>query len=153
MIRIRHVAFRRLILLGVILWSHPAFAQVDLMGSWRPLPRNQDGSGMTGDIAGVPVTDAARWRVAELVAGRLRRHRVGVPSARLGLLARRPALRAARWADIDQATQKVIAYRGHLNMLEQETTIWMDGRPHPPANASTRGAVSPPANGTATRWS
>ena len=33
--------FRRLILLVVMLWSHPAFAQVDLMGSWRPLPRNQ----------------------------------------------------------------------------------------------------------------
>ena len=34
-----------------------------MMGVWRPLPRNQDGSGMTGDIAGVPVSDAARWRV------------------------------------------------------------------------------------------
>ena len=29
----------------------------------------------------------------------------------------------------------MIAYRGHLNMMEQETTIWMDGRPHPPENA------------------
>jgi len=30
------------------------------------------------------------------------------------------------WADIDQDTQKVIAYHGHLNQQEQETTItWM----------------------------
>ena len=78
----------------MMLWCQSAFAQMDIMGVWRPLPRNQDGSGMTGDIAGVPVSDAARWRVAELVAGRLRRHRVGLPSARVGLLARGSAVGA-----------------------------------------------------------
>jgi hypothetical protein len=41
---------------------------------------------------------------------------MGLPPARLGLLARGAAV-------------------GHLNQQEQETTIWMDGRPHPPANA------------------
>ncbi len=51
-----------LLALLATLWNSPALAQADLMGTWRPLPRNQDGSGMTGDIAGVPVTDAARWR-------------------------------------------------------------------------------------------
>jgi hypothetical protein len=35
-------------------------------------------------------------------------------------------------ADIDDPTQQVIAYRGRLSMREQETTIWMDGRPRPP---------------------
>jgi hypothetical protein len=56
---------RRVPLLAVLimLWCQPAFAQMDIMGVWRPLPRNQDGSGMTGDIAGVPVSDAARGRV------------------------------------------------------------------------------------------
>ena len=39
------------------------------------------------------------------------------------------------WSDVDPATQKVIAYHGHINQLEQETTIWMDGRPHPPEHA------------------
>ena len=39
------------------------------------------------------------------------------------------------WSEVDEATQKVVAYHGHMNMMEQETTIWMDGRPHPPANA------------------
>jgi len=127
--------FRRLILLVVMLWSHPAFAQVDLMGSWRPLPRNQDGSGMTGDIAGVPVTDAARWRVQswspedfDVTEWACRPH-----AWDYSLEGPLSALRV--WADIDQATQKVVAYRGHLNMQEQEATIWMDGRPHPPANA------------------
>ena len=36
---------------------------------------------------------------------------------------------------MDRPTQKIVAYHGHLNMMEQETAIWMDGRPHPPANA------------------
>ena len=35
----------------VAVCTTPALAQTDLMGTWRPLPRNQDGSGMTGDIA------------------------------------------------------------------------------------------------------
>jgi hypothetical protein len=39
------------------------------------------------------------------------------------------------WAEVDQASQQVIAYHMHINMQEQETAIWMDGRPHPPANA------------------
>src|SRR4029434_2749794 len=38
-------------------------------------------------------------------------------------------------AEVNAETQKPIAYHGHLNQQEQETTIWMDGRPHPPANA------------------
>src|SRR5207249_12132449 len=39
------------------------------------------------------------------------------------------------WTDIDRDTQHIIAYHGHINQEEQEVTIWMDGRPHPPANA------------------
>jgi hypothetical protein len=118
-----------------LLASVPAFAQIDLSGQWRTLPRNQDGSGMTGDAAGVPITENGRWRahswspedfdVAEWVC---RPH-----AWDYSLEGPLSALRM--WADVDQATQKIIAYRGHLNMMEQEATIWMDGRPHPPANA------------------
>jgi len=124
-----------LVLLLVACWSAPAFAQMDFMGSWRPLPRNQDGSGMTGDIAGVPVTDAARWRAQswspedfDVTEWACRPH-----AWDYSLEGPLSALRI--WAEVDQATQKVIAYHGHLNMQEQEATIWMDGRPHPPANA------------------
>ena len=45
------------------LWGYPAF-QADIMGLWRPLPRNHEGSGMIGDIAGIPVTEGNRARVA-----------------------------------------------------------------------------------------
>jgi len=128
---------RRASLVAVLtlLWCPSAFAQMDLMGVWRPLPRNQDGSGMTGDVAGVPVSEAARWRVQswspedfDVTEWACRPH-----AWDYSLEGPLSALRI--WADIDQATQKVIAYHGHLNQQEQETTIYMDGRPRPPANA------------------
>ncbi|MGH2399708.1 MAG: hypothetical protein ACRDF6_07665 [bacterium] len=119
----------------VAVWSQTALAQTDISGNWRALPRNQDGSGMIGDIAGVPVSPAGRWRTeswspddfdtAEWVC---RPH-----AWDYSLEGPLSALRI--WAEVDQATQEVIAYHGHLNMMGQEATIWMDGRPHPPANA------------------
>jgi hypothetical protein len=122
------------ILLLVMFASHPAFAQVDITGLWRPLPRNQDGSGMTGDSAGLPLSPAGQWRaqswspedfdVAEWVC---RPH-----SWDYSLEGPLSAMRL--WAEVDRPTQRVVAYRGHLNMMEQETAIWMDGRPHPPEN-------------------
>lgn len=51
-----------LLALLAVLVAQPAMAQGnDIAGLWRPLARNQDGSGMTGDMAGVPVSDALRW--------------------------------------------------------------------------------------------
>jgi hypothetical protein len=110
-------------------------AQRDISGRWRPLPRNEDGSGMTGDRAGLPVSQEGRWRadtwspdeydVAEWVC---RPHPwdfslEGILSA----LEFRP--------EIDRATQQVMAYRGQINQMEQRVSIWMDGRPRPPAYA------------------
>jgi len=43
-----------LVLVGVMLVASPVSAQVDIAGLWRPLARNQDGSGMDGDLAGLP---------------------------------------------------------------------------------------------------
>ena len=122
-----------LVVLAALL-SRPATAQVDLTGLWRPLPRNQGGSGMVGDSAGVPLSDAGRWRaeywspedfdVAEFVC---RPHAFDY-----SLEGPLSAMRV--WTDVDRPTQQVIAYHGHVNQQEQETTIWMDGRPHPPRN-------------------
>jgi len=121
-------------LLGILV-SQPAVAQVDITGLWRPMSRNQDGSGMTGDAAGMPISAEGRWRadswspeefdVAEWVC----RPHAWDYSFDGGLSPIR------FWPEIDQATQQIIAYHGHINQEEQETTIWMDGRPHPPAYA------------------
>ena len=89
-------------------------------------------AGWTGDYAGLPLSDAGRWRaqswvpenfeVAELVC---RPHAfdfsLEAGAARL------------RWVpDIEDSSQKLVAYHGRLSMREQENTIWMDDRPRPP---------------------
>jgi hypothetical protein len=123
-----------LVVLGILV-SPPVFAQVDITGLWRPMSRNQDGSGMTSDAAGMPLSSEGRWRadswspeefdVAEWVC----RPHAWDYSFDGGLSPIR------FWPEIDQATQQIVAYHGHINQEEQETTIWMDGRPHPPAHA------------------
>jgi hypothetical protein len=123
-----------LALLGLSL-CQPAFAQQDISGLWRPLARNEDGDGMTGDSAGLPLSAESRWRadswspddfdVAEWVC---RPHPWDFSLE--GILSQ-----LQFWPEIDRATQKVIAYHGHINQLEQEVTIWMDGRARPPEHA------------------
>ena len=118
-----------------ISWSDTALAQVDLSGQWQTLPRNQDGSGLTGDAAGVPLSDEGKWRaqswspedfdVAEWVC---RPHAFDY-----SLEGPRSWLRFR--PEIHEPTQTLIAYHGHIEMMGQASTIWMDGRPHPPANA------------------
>ncbi|NOT28590.1 MAG: hypothetical protein HOP16_21115 [Acidobacteria bacterium] len=116
----------------VTLGAPPVFAQVDLAGMWRPLARNEDGSGLDGDYAGIPLSDAGRWRAQSWVPENFE-----VPE-----LVCRPhawdfSLEAGaarlRWTpQIEDSTQRVVAYHGRLSMREQETTIWMDGRERPP---------------------
>ena len=128
----------RALVLGVAaatLWVTPALAQADLSGMWRPLPRNQDGSGLAGDAAGVPLSPEGRWRadsfspdefdVAEWVCR---------PHA-WDYSLEGPLSPIRFWTEVDRASQKLVAYHGHINMEQQETSIWMDGRPHPSAYA------------------
>ena len=119
----------------VLALAEVTFAQRDIAGRWRPLPRNEDGSGMMGDRAGLPLNLEGQWRAdswspdefdtAEWVC---RPHPwdfslEGVLSA----MEFRP--------EIERATQKVIAYHGQINQMEQRVSIWMDDRPRPPAHA------------------
>lgn len=127
---------QRVVLAGLLvaLYNHPVSAQVDLSGMWQTTPRNQDGSGMTGDTAGVPVSQYGRWRadswspedfdVAEWVC---RPH-----SFDYGLEGGLSRMRV--WPEVDRPTQKMIAWHAHANQEEQETAIWMDGRERPAAN-------------------
>jgi len=123
-------------LVGLVVCSAlPAQAQVDFSGLWTPMSRNQDGSGMTGDAAGLPLTPGAQSRaqswspedfdVAEWVC---RPH-----SFDYSLEGPRSWLRFVPL--VDEPTQKLLGYHGHIEMMGQESMIWMDGRPHPPVNA------------------
>jgi hypothetical protein len=124
-----------LLVLLAALWGYPAFAQADIMGLWRPLPRNQDGSGMIGDIAGIPVTEGDRARVASWSPEDFDTTEFACRPHSWDYSLEGPLSPIRFWAEIDQATQKLIAYHGHINQEEQEVTIWMDGRPHPPEAA------------------
>ena len=112
--------------------SHPALAQVDLTGLWRPLARNEYGSGMDGDYAGLPLSAAGRWRAQSWTPENFEVPEwVCRPHAwDFSLEAGAAQLRLV--PDIDDATQRLTAYHGRLSMREQEATIWMDGRPRPP---------------------
>src|SRR5512134_48788 len=46
----------------LLLVNGSAWAQTDLTGLSRPLFRNDDGSGLDGDYAGLPLSAAGRWR-------------------------------------------------------------------------------------------
>ena len=121
--------------LAVTLAGHTIFAQADITGFWRPQPRNQDGSGMIGDYAGVPLSPSGRWRAESWSPDDYDLAEYACRPHAWDYSLEGPLSQMRMWSDVDPATQKVIAYHGHLNQQEQETTIYMDGRPHPPANA------------------
>lgn len=90
---------------------------------------------MTGDAAGVPVSDEGRWRAESWSPDEFDMAEFVCRPHAWDYSLEGPLSPLRMWPEIDRPTQKVIAYHGHVNMMEQETSIWMDGRPHPPANA------------------
>lgn len=113
------------------LLAGPARAQVDLTGMWRPMPRNEDGSGMDGDYAGLPLNPAGRARAQSWVPENFdvpewvcRPHSWDFSVEAVAVL--------RLWTEVQGSTQQVRAYRGRIAMRDQETTIWMDGRSRPP---------------------
>lgn len=130
---LRHKICRCLmVVLGALAVASPAQAQADLAGMWAPVFRNQDGNGMDGDYAGIPLSSAGRWRAQSFVPDM-----VDVPewvcrphSWHYSMEASAAQLRLS--PEVDPNTQKVVGYHGHFSMREQEATVWIDGRPHPP---------------------
>ena len=118
--------------LVALLSGSAVWAQVDLTGLWRPLARDEDGSGMDGDYAGLPLNAAGRARAQAWTPENFEVPEwVCRPHAwDFSLEAGASQLRIS--AQIEDATQQLTALHGRLSMREQEVTIWMDGRPRPP---------------------
>jgi hypothetical protein len=118
--------------LVALLSGSAVWAQVDLTGLWRPLGRDEDGSGMDGDYAGLPLNAAGRARAQAWTPENFEVPEwVCRPHAwDFSLEAGASQLRIS--AQIEDATQQLTALHGRLSMREQEVTIWMDGRPRPP---------------------
>lgn len=130
--------FLGLLLLAAIIASRPAFAQVDLSGEWRvkmheDSPRHRGGDLQIGDYTGLPINEEARykaesWKEAVLAVP----ERQCIPHVATYFM-RGPA-NFRIWKETDPATEQVVG----INLFPAHhsfRTIWLDGRPHPPAHA------------------
>jgi hypothetical protein len=120
------------LILLVVLSTHPVMAQVDLTGLWRPLARNEDGSGLDGDYAGLPLSEAGRLRAQAWAPENFEVPEWVCRPHAWDFSLEAPAAALRFQAQIEDQTQRLIGIHGRLSMREQETTIWMDGRPRPP---------------------
>jgi hypothetical protein len=127
------------VLLGIgLLCGGPAFAQLDLTGIWSPVFHEDQPERIPGpelvDYLGLPINDAARkwalaWDPSRLTAPE---HQCQVHT--VAYMYRGPLL-LRMWEERDPQTQDLIAIRQYISNYEQNRTIYMDGRPHPPAYA------------------
>jgi hypothetical protein len=128
------------LLLGIgLLCGSPAFAQLDLTGIWSPVFHEDQPERIPGpelvDYLGLPINDAARqwalaWDPSRLTAPE---HQCQVHT--VAYMYRGPLLLRI-WEERDPQTQELIAIRQYISNYEQNRTIYMDGRPHPPAWAA-----------------
>jgi hypothetical protein len=88
-----------------------------------------------GEYLGMPITDGARLAGDTWTASKLTMPEHQCKPHPSDYSPRGPAnLRI--WEDIDTASQQLIAFHTHISWQAPERTIWMDGRPHPPAYAA-----------------
>src|SRR5213594_3184210 len=126
--------FRFFVVLLVVLFTVPAFAQVDPSGEWAPRfhedqPERIPGPDL-GDYLGLPINDAARLRADSWDASLLTLPEHQCKPHRADYSPRGPA-NLRLWKEVDTATQQVIALHTHISWQAPERTIWMDGRPQP----------------------
>ena len=113
----------------------PAFAQMSLVGEWSPRYHEDQPDRIPGpelgDYTGLPLTDGARLAADSWDASRLtlREHQCKVHN---GPYILHGPIQFRISEERDLRTQQLIALHEYLNTYEQERTIWMDGRPHPP---------------------
>ena len=118
----------------------PAVAQeIDFTGSWVPIYHEDGPERLPGpelaDYLGLPINDAARLRADSYDADRIsavseyqcRQHAADYGDR--GLANMRIT------ADYDSPTQRMSAFHTRINFHDAERTIYLDGRPHPPADA------------------
>jgi hypothetical protein len=113
----------------------PAVAQVSLVGEWSPRYHEDQPDRIPGpelgDYTGLPLTDGARLAADSWDASRLtlREHQCKVHN---GPYILHGPIQFRLSEERDLRTQQLIAIHEYLNTYEQERTIWMDGRQHPP---------------------
>jgi hypothetical protein len=109
---------------------------IDLSGAWAPEPHEESvGNPAIADFLGVPITEAARavglaWSPSRVTVPE-HQCQVHVAPYIMG-----GPLNLRIWEERDNQAQKLQSIRMYISTYEQNRTIWMDGRPHPPAAAA-----------------
>jgi hypothetical protein len=125
--------------LAAALAGVPAFAQVDLSGTWAPQFQEDQPERIPGpdlvDYLGIPINAEARQWALSWDPDRLTlpEHQCQVHTA--AYIYRGP-LQLRIWEERDPQTQELVAIRNYTSTYEQNRTIWMDNRPHPPDYAA-----------------
>ena len=131
----RFTILASLLLLSSGLTSRPALAQVDLSGKWGETLTEDEPDLFPGpeigDYTEMPINDAARMRADTWDAQKLEmiEHECdphGATYAPFGLMFRQ---------DLVPFTEAVAAWEVQFDYMHEKRTIYMDGRPHPPASA------------------
>jgi hypothetical protein len=116
-----------------------AAQEIDFTGSWVPIyhedgPERIPGPEL-GDYTGMPINDAARLRGDSYDADRISavmEYQCRQHGSDYGM---RALANMRIDADIDPLTQRLAVFRTRINFHDAERTIYLDGRPHPPADA------------------
>jgi hypothetical protein len=133
------VKARSIVLLSAIaIVSIPVFAEVDLAGSWAPRLhqdwQNRSPGPDVVDYLGLPINDEARTKALSYSASQL-----SLPERQCLYYPPQYLLTGPQgfkiWAEPDPVTSKTIAWKISGAIDRDVLTIWMDGRPHPSANA------------------
>ena len=111
---------------------------IDLSGNWAPLLHEDQPERIPGpepvNYLGLPITDGAR-----LFADSWNASRLTVPEHQCQVHVAPYIFRGPNnlriWEEKEPVSQRTIAIKQYISTYEQTRTIWMDGRPHPPAEA------------------
>jgi hypothetical protein len=125
--------------LSAVLTASPARAQADFVGNWSPLyhedhPERIPGPEL-GDYLGIPLNAAGRLRADSYDADRISVVNEYQCRPHGGDYRMRGLANMRIDAILDPITQRTIALHVRMNFQEMEQTIYLDGRPHPSANA------------------
>ena len=140
-VRLRASAVVRVVVtaaIAVLTAGTPALAQVSFVGDWNgryheDQPDRVPGE-EPGDFSGLPINEAARfygdsWDVARHSVLEHQCAPYTLPYMFFG------PNQFRIWEERHPDTQELIAIRMYMGTYQQRRTIWMDGRPHPPAYA------------------
>ncbi|HSC15802.1 MAG TPA: hypothetical protein VLI71_11830 [Gammaproteobacteria bacterium] len=122
--------------LCLIAAAAPARAQLSIVGEWAGRYHEDQSDRVPGDVqgdfTGVPLNDAARKYAEAFDVTRVAMLEHQCQPYNVAHIYRGPN-QFRVWEEKDPATQEIVAYRIYNGTYQQYRTIWMDGRPHPPA--------------------